>query len=70
MPDLKLTAYSIISQCTNVGIWFREDGRLGLEDVAGIYAGFALRTAGGPSLPGAAVSSLAANARAFHEAWP
>ncbi len=69
VPDLKLTAYSIISQCTNVGIWFREDGRLGLEDVAGIYAGFALRTAGGPSLPPAAVSSLAVNARAFHEEW-
>ena len=69
VPDLKLTAYSIISQCTNVGIWFREDGRLGLEDVAGIYAGFALRTAGGPSPPSEAVSSLAADARAFHEAW-
>jgi AcrR family transcriptional regulator len=66
--DLKLTAYSIISQCTNVGIWFRDDGRLGLEDVAAVYASFALRTAGGPSLPPAAISSLAANARSFHQA--
>ena len=67
--DLKLTAYSVISQCTNVGIWFRDDGRLTLEEVAAIYAGFALRTAGARSLPRAAVASLAADARAFHEAW-
>ena len=67
--DLKLTAYSIISQCTNVGIWFRPDGRLSLDEVAAVYANFALRTAGGPELPGASVAPLAAGARAFHEAW-
>jgi AcrR family transcriptional regulator len=67
--DLKLTAYSIISQCTNVGIWFRPDGRLSLDDVAATYAGFALRTAGGTELPPGEIAALAADARAFHEAW-
>jgi AcrR family transcriptional regulator len=67
--DLKLTAYSIISQCTNVGIWFRPGGRLSLDEVAAVYANFALRTAGGPGMPASAIAPLAADARAFHEAW-
>jgi TetR/AcrR family transcriptional regulator, cholesterol catabolism regulator len=67
--DLSLTAYSIISQCTNVGIWYRADGRLGLDDVAAIYASFALRTAGARDLPATVIAPLAADARAFHEVW-
>jgi AcrR family transcriptional regulator len=67
--DVKLTAYSIIAQCTNVGIWYRADGRLGLDEVAAIYANFALRTAGAERLPAAAIAQLAADAREFHEAW-
>jgi AcrR family transcriptional regulator len=67
--DLSLTAYSIISQCTNVGIWYREDGRLGLDEVATIYANFALRTAGARDIPASETAPLAADARAFHEAW-
>ena len=66
--DLKLTAYSIISQCTNVGIWYREDGRLGLEEVVAVYAGLALRAAGAASVDSSTISRLAAGARAFHEA--
>jgi AcrR family transcriptional regulator len=69
VPDLSLTAYSIISQCTNVGIWYRQEGRLGLDEVATIYANFALRTAGGRDLPASEIAPLAAGARAFHEAW-
>lgn len=67
--DLKLTAYSIISQCTNVGIWYREGGRLSLDEVAAVYANLALRTAGGPKVSKSTISSLAADARAFHEVW-
>jgi AcrR family transcriptional regulator len=67
--DFKLTAYSIISQCTNVGIWYREGGRLSLDEVAAVYANLALRTAGGPQVSTATISSLAADARAFHEVW-
>ena len=67
--DPKLTAYSIISQCTNVGIWFRPDGRLSLDEVAAVYANFALRTAGAPELPASSIAPLAADARAFHEVW-
>jgi AcrR family transcriptional regulator len=67
--DLKLTAYSIISQCTNVGIWFRPDGRLRLHDVAGVYVNFALRTAGGRELSTSEIAPLTADARAFHEVW-
>jgi AcrR family transcriptional regulator len=67
--DPKLTVYSIISQCTNVGIWYHEGGRLGLDEVAAVYANLALRTAGGPAVSKSTVSGLAASARAFHEAW-
>jgi AcrR family transcriptional regulator len=67
--DLKLTGYAVISQCTNVGIWYTEDGRLRLEDVAGIYARLALRAAGAASVDEKTIGCLAAGARAFHEAW-
>jgi AcrR family transcriptional regulator len=67
--DTKLTVYSIISQCTNVGIWYHEGGRLSLDEVAAVYANLALRTAGGPAVSTSTISSLAASARAFHEAW-
>jgi AcrR family transcriptional regulator len=67
--DLKLTGYSIISQCTNVGIWYRQDGRLGLEEVLAIYAGLALRATSAAPVDAATVGRLAASARAFHEAY-
>jgi len=67
--DLKLTTYAIIAQCTNVGIWYREDGRLTLEEVASVYANFALRIVSAPEVDAATVARLTAAARAFHEAW-
>jgi AcrR family transcriptional regulator len=45
-PDLKLAAYAVISMCTNVGIWFRPDGRLTLNEVAHGYATMAARLVG------------------------
>jgi AcrR family transcriptional regulator len=67
--DLKLTAYAVISQCTNVGIWYRADGRLSLDEVAAVHANLALRTAGGRELPASAIGPLVVAAKAFHEAW-
>jgi TetR/AcrR family transcriptional regulator, cholesterol catabolism regulator len=67
--DLKLTAYAVISQSTNVVIWYREGGRLSLEQLAAVYASFALRTVGGPPVEQSRIAGLALTARAFHEAW-
>jgi TetR/AcrR family transcriptional regulator, cholesterol catabolism regulator len=67
--DSKLSTYAIISQCTNVGIWYREGGRLRLDEIAAVYANLALRIVGGPEAEQATVSRLAAAARAFHEDW-
>ena len=44
--DPKLAAYAVISMCTNVGIWYRPDGRLTLPEVAGAYATMAARLVG------------------------
>ena len=67
--DLKLSAYAIISQCTNVGIWYRDGGRLSLGEIAAVYANFALRIVGGPAVESATIARLAAAAKAFHEEW-
>jgi TetR/AcrR family transcriptional regulator, cholesterol catabolism regulator len=67
--DLKLTGYAVISQCTNVGIWYREDGRLGLEDVGGVYARLALRAVGAAAVDASGIGHLATGAREFHEGW-
>ena len=64
--DLKLTAYAVIAQCTNVGIWFRDRGRLSLEEIAHIHANLALRLAGGARISREVVAGLAEAARAFH----
>ena len=45
-PDAKLAAYAVISMCTNVGIWYRPDGRLALSEVAAAYATMAARLVG------------------------
>jgi AcrR family transcriptional regulator len=65
--DAKLTAYAVIAQCTNVGIWFRRDGRLPLDEIAHVYANLALRLAGGRPIGREVVVRLAAAARAFHD---
>jgi AcrR family transcriptional regulator len=61
-PDPKLAAYAVIAMCTNVGIWYRPDGRLTLTEVAGAYATMAAR------LVGAAPPDPALVDRAFHQA--
>ena len=45
-PDPKLAAYAVIAMCTNVGIWYRPDGRLTLTEVAAAYATMAARLVG------------------------
>ena len=37
VPDTKLATMAIIAMLTGVTTWYREGGRLGREDVAGIY---------------------------------
>lgn len=65
--DHKLSAYAVIAQCTNVGIWFRENGRLGLDAIAAVYAGLALRLVGGDAVDENEIARLASAARAFHD---
>jgi AcrR family transcriptional regulator len=67
--DLKLSAYAIISQCTNVGIWYRDGARLDLDEIAAIYANLALRLVGSAPIADPAIARLAASAKAFHEEW-
>ena len=43
--DLTPTAYAILTMCDVVTVWFRPDGRLAPEAVAGLYADLALRMA-------------------------
>jgi AcrR family transcriptional regulator len=64
--DAKLTAYAVISMCLNVGAWFRADGRLALETIAGAYANLALRLAGSPELQAAALDDLTRSATSFY----
>jgi TetR/AcrR family transcriptional regulator, cholesterol catabolism regulator len=46
VPDAKLATYAVIAMCTNVGIWYRPDGRLRLTEVAAAYATMAARLVG------------------------
>jgi hypothetical protein len=67
--DVKLSAFAVLAQCTNVGIWFRGDGRLGLDAVCHVYANAALRVAGGRPVSEANVAALCVSAqRRFAEA--
>lgn len=64
--DPKLTAFAVISMCTNVGIWYRPDGRLTLSEVARSYATMATRLAGAPPADPALVDRLLAQAVAAY----
>ncbi len=64
--DPKLTAFAVISMCTNVGIWYRPDGRLTLSEVARSYATMATRLAGAPPADPALVHGLLAQAVAAY----
>jgi AcrR family transcriptional regulator len=68
--DVKLSAYAILAQCTNVGIWFRADGRLDLDEVCHVYANAALRVAAGPPASQAVVRGLCDAARRRYEESP
>ena len=66
--DPKLTAFAVISMCTNVGIWYRPDGRLTLSEVARSYATMATRLAGAaPADPALVDRVLAAGRRGVHD---
>jgi AcrR family transcriptional regulator len=54
--DVAVTAFAIISLCDGVIGWYRADGRLGIEEIAQLYADLALKLAG-------AQASSAANRR-------
>jgi hypothetical protein len=64
--DPKLTAFAVISMCTNVGIWYRPDGRLTLSEVAHAYATMATRLAGAPPADPALVDRALAQAVAAY----
>jgi len=64
--DPKLTAFAVISMCTNVGIWYRPDGRLTLSEVARSYATMATRLAGAPPADPALVDRVLAHAVAAY----
>jgi AcrR family transcriptional regulator len=64
--DPKLTAFAVISMCTNVGIWYRPDGRLSLPEVARAYATMATRLAGAPPADPALVDRVLLNAVAAY----
>lgn len=64
--DPKLTAFAVISMCTNVGIWYRPDGRLTLSEVARSYATMATRLAGAPPADPALVDRVLSHAVAAY----
>jgi AcrR family transcriptional regulator len=64
--DPKLTAYALIAQGSNVGIWYHEAGRLSLEQVALVHVGLALRMTAAEPVPEAEVLRLCESARALH----
>jgi AcrR family transcriptional regulator len=64
--DPKLTAFAVISMCTNVGIWYRPDGRLTLSEVARAYATMATRLAGSAPADPALVDGVLAGAVAAY----
>ena len=64
--DPKLTAFAVISMCTNVGIWYRPDGRLTLSEVAHTYATMATRLAGAAPADPALVDRALARAVAAY----
>jgi AcrR family transcriptional regulator len=65
--DPKLTAFAVISMCTNVGIWYRPSGRLALADVARAYVAFAMRLAGAAPIDDARVDGMLASAAAVYQ---
>jgi AcrR family transcriptional regulator len=67
LVDARLTTFAVISMCTNVGIWYRPDGRLGLAEVAAGYVAMAMRLAGADDIGDDAVGRMLAAAVAAYE---
>ena len=44
--DLKAVSMALLDQCTHVSMWYLPGGRLGEEQMAGLYAEMALRSVG------------------------
>jgi TetR/AcrR family transcriptional regulator, cholesterol catabolism regulator len=63
--DDKLTAYAVLAQCTNVGVWYDRKGRMGLDEIAFVYVNFALRMVGAPQLDHDAGAEILARAHAL-----
>jgi TetR/AcrR family transcriptional regulator, cholesterol catabolism regulator len=64
--DAHVTAYAVIAQASQVGAWYRPDGRLPLERVIHVYANLALRLARTGDVSTETIDRLAAAARRFH----
>ncbi|NNG00681.1 MAG: TetR/AcrR family transcriptional regulator [Desulfobacteraceae bacterium] len=41
--DVKILSYAILTLCTSGAIWFKPNGRLSVDDIAGIYEKFVIR---------------------------
>jgi TetR/AcrR family transcriptional regulator, cholesterol catabolism regulator len=46
VPDPRVATKALLLQCTGVAVWYRENGRLGLDEIAAIHVALALRLAG------------------------
>jgi AcrR family transcriptional regulator len=66
LVDAKLTTYALVSMCLNVGAWYREGGRLPLDEVAAVYASLALRLVGAAPLGADELRALAREAISFY----
>jgi AcrR family transcriptional regulator len=42
VADVKIVAFALLTMCTAVGTWFREDGRLSADQIADIYTDLAM----------------------------
>ncbi len=51
IPDIKITAYAILTMTTYVALWYRPAGRLNLNEIARQYADLALRMVDASGLP-------------------
>jgi TetR/AcrR family transcriptional regulator, cholesterol catabolism regulator len=67
--DAKLTAYALIAQSSNVGVWYHQPGRLSLKKVASVHVGLGLRGVASREVTDAQVSKLCDMAREFHLGW-
>ena len=49
VPDISLITFAIGGMCTFVDTWYREDGPLGVDAIADVYAAFVLRALAAPA---------------------